>query len=167
MSLHGDLLTQAEELSKWDPKRPRQANLRRSVSSAYYSLFHLLSSEAGSAISIGSELRPLVQRALQHAVMRQACKSFGGGTLPTFLRAAAPAGLSENLKQLARIFIELQQARHEADYNVSKRFLRKEVQVLLSQARQAFEIWLLLPKEEQQVFLLSLLLWKQWEHLRQ
>jgi len=40
MSLHADLLDQAEQLAQLDPRRPKQANLRRSVSSAYYALFH-------------------------------------------------------------------------------------------------------------------------------
>jgi hypothetical protein len=40
MSLHADLLEQAEHLAQLDPTRPKQANLRRAVSSAYYALIH-------------------------------------------------------------------------------------------------------------------------------
>jgi len=36
MSLHADLLAQAEYLAKKEPKRPRQASLRRAISAAYY-----------------------------------------------------------------------------------------------------------------------------------
>ena len=42
MTLAADLLKQAERLAKLEPKRPKQASLRRSISAAYYSLFHLL-----------------------------------------------------------------------------------------------------------------------------
>ena len=42
MSLHGDLLDQASRLAVQEPRRPRQASLRRAVSAAYYALFHLL-----------------------------------------------------------------------------------------------------------------------------
>jgi hypothetical protein len=42
MSLHADLLEQAGNLARLDPTRPKQVNLRRAVSSAYYALFHLL-----------------------------------------------------------------------------------------------------------------------------
>ncbi len=42
MSLHADLLDQAEQLAHLDPRRRKQANLRRAISSAYYALFHLL-----------------------------------------------------------------------------------------------------------------------------
>jgi len=39
MSLHADLLDQAEHLAQLDQRRPKQASLRRAVSSAYYALF--------------------------------------------------------------------------------------------------------------------------------
>jgi uncharacterized protein (UPF0332 family) len=37
-----DLLEQALHLAKREKKKPRQASLRRAVSTAYYALFHLL-----------------------------------------------------------------------------------------------------------------------------
>ena len=46
MSLHLDLLRQARHLATREPRRPSQASLRRSVSTAYYALFHLLVDEA-------------------------------------------------------------------------------------------------------------------------
>ena len=44
--LSDDLLLQAKHLQQLDKLKPKQANLRRAVSSAYYSLFHLLIDEA-------------------------------------------------------------------------------------------------------------------------
>ena len=38
MSLHEDLLILAEHLAQLDARRPKQANLRRAVSSAYYAV---------------------------------------------------------------------------------------------------------------------------------
>ena len=46
MSLHENLLVHAEALVTMDRTKPRQANLRRAVSAAYYALFHLLIHEA-------------------------------------------------------------------------------------------------------------------------
>ena len=46
MRLPEGLLEQAQHLVKREPKRPKQASLRRAVSTAYYGLFHLLISEA-------------------------------------------------------------------------------------------------------------------------
>ena len=36
MSLHADLLAQAEHLAQLESGRPKQASLRRAISSAYY-----------------------------------------------------------------------------------------------------------------------------------
>ena len=46
MALASDLLEQAYHLACREPKRPRQASLRRAVSTSCYALFHLLISEA-------------------------------------------------------------------------------------------------------------------------
>ncbi len=55
MSLHADLLDPAEQLAQLDPRRPKQANLRRAVSSAYYALFHLLALTTHLSSTIRSE----------------------------------------------------------------------------------------------------------------
>jgi hypothetical protein len=44
--VHEDLLEQAVRLATLDAKKPKQVNLRREISSAYYALFHLLVDEA-------------------------------------------------------------------------------------------------------------------------
>ena len=41
----------------------------------------------------------------------------------------------------ARVFVDLQQARHEADYDTARRFSRREVLDLLDEAEQAFAGW--------------------------
>ena len=45
MPFPNDLLEQARHLANREPKRPKQASLRRAVSTAYYAIFHLLSME--------------------------------------------------------------------------------------------------------------------------
>ena len=52
--MHEDLFSQAEKLAKLDVKKPKQANLRRAVSSAYYAVFHYLVHEACS-VQIGTQ----------------------------------------------------------------------------------------------------------------
>ena len=44
--MYPDLIEQAEHLVYLDPGKPKQANLRRAVSAAYYALFHYLVLEA-------------------------------------------------------------------------------------------------------------------------
>lgn len=72
-----DLLEQARHLSRRDKGKPRQSNLRRAVSGAYYSVFHLLCEDAsGTFVGRGvkdAPLRQLVTRAFVHTQMREAC----------------------------------------------------------------------------------------------
>ena len=46
MPYPNDLLEQAWHLAKREKRKPRQASLRRAVSTAYYALFHHLIHEA-------------------------------------------------------------------------------------------------------------------------
>ena len=55
MTLANDLLAQAKHLATKEPRRPRDASLRRAVSSAYYALFHLLTAEASKLLVSGSD----------------------------------------------------------------------------------------------------------------
>ena len=71
MSLHGDLLEQAVHLAQVDTRRPKQANLRRAVSSAYYALFHLLAAEASSLYVKDAGLASRINRTLNHAEMKK------------------------------------------------------------------------------------------------
>lgn len=64
MSLQGDLLDQAKQLAQLDLRRPKQANLRRAVSSACYGLFHLLTSEASALYAAEPELAARINRTL-------------------------------------------------------------------------------------------------------
>ncbi len=95
--MHRDLLDQAEALARLDVKKPKQANLRRAVSSAYYALFHFLVEEFCRAI-VGSQheqvpYRDTLGRAFEHDTMKYACKSFEGGTLPANIARSLPGNL--------------------------------------------------------------------------
>jgi hypothetical protein len=70
MSLHDDLLIQAQQLAQWDPRRPKQVNLRRAISSAYYALFHLLSSETSALFAAERGLAARINRTLNHGDVR-------------------------------------------------------------------------------------------------
>ena len=73
MAYHDELLEQAKELVHKNPKNPTQADLRRSVSSAYYALFHLLIFEA--CLNWSNEVsRPGLARMFDHGVMKKVSK---------------------------------------------------------------------------------------------
>ncbi|MCE9556098.1 MAG: hypothetical protein K8T91_22345 [Planctomycetes bacterium] len=163
MSLHKDLLRQAERLARLDAKKPKQANLRRAVSSVYYALFHFAVDEA-CRVAIGSQhdqtpFRQILARAFVHGTMSQACTSFAGGTL----KASVTKGLSPALvipsaiKTLATVFVELQEKRHIADYDLSERFRREDVLSLIQQAELATKDFAGLPTSNEKKFFLACL----------
>ena len=165
MSVASDFLTQARHLLTYDRRRPKQASLRRAVSAAYYALFHLLTEEAARRL-VGEASKPLrqqVQRAFDHGTMRQCCRSFSGGALPGNLAPLIAAQPSPSLRVVARHFLLLQDARHVADYDMSRDYTRANAEALIEQAEQAFAAWRTIRvTNEAKTFLVSLLLWKAW-----
>lgn len=144
MALHHDLLDQAEHLAAKEPNRPRQASLRRAVSATYYALFHLLVDEAVVRFVKGSgasALRHLLRRAFDHGEMKRISKAFSGGSLPTSLAPALNGPIPPDLRVTAKTFVGLQEARHEADYDLSRRFARAEVNDLIADTRDALRCW--------------------------
>ena len=169
MSLHEDLLEQAELLIETDARRPKQANLRRAVSAAYYALFHLLIDEASKRVVAESDqpaLRRLIARAFTHRDMKEACKRFANGTSDKQVRLETVCGtpVSQALRNIAREFVALQEARHEADYDLTVRLTRNEVKALVERVSNVFVIW---ESEKQQdstkLFLMSLLFGDRWK----
>jgi hypothetical protein len=157
-----DLLEQARHLAFREPKRPKQASLRRSVSTAYYALFHLLTSEAVRIIapSVSDSSRYKMQRWFDHKAMHDACTAFSnpliGRTraLSDLIDAPAP---SAELLLIARAFVQLQEARHRADYDLGVTWTRFTSQQHVQLADQAFDAWTRIRKSaEANVFALGL-----------
>ena len=162
MSYSSDLLAQARHLAGKEPKRPKQASLRRAVSAAYYSLFHLLVSEAASSMLRGrkrSDIRLVFRRAFVHGHMKRVAESFAGGTVPKAWQAPmGGAPVSADLRQVASAFVDLQEARHEADYDFGRRFIRHDVFQLIEAAEKAASSWRNVSgNPEGQVFMTALL----------
>jgi uncharacterized protein (UPF0332 family) len=160
MSLHDDLLRQASQLARSEPRRPKQASLRRAVSTAYYALFHLLISEGATVMSPmnDAQLRVIVARAYQHGAMKTVASDVLKGK---FSKGYGDLGLSPSpqLRSVARTFYGLQEKRHEADYDIGASFTRDEVLKLVTQSEQAFKDWSdVRGTKEAMVFLQSMLL---------
>lgn len=166
MSLHGDLLAQASHLLRKEPRRPKQASLRRAVSTAYYALFHLLVHEATRMLISGvaqAHLRSLTSRAFDHGTMKQSSRAFASSGLPPHLQPMLPLGAPAEIRDLASTFVTLQQARHAADYDVSLRLTRREAQTLVDNVASAFQLWNSVRDDSAtRVYLAALLLWRQW-----
>ena len=161
MSFHHDLLEQAKHLATRDRGRPKQASLRRAVSTAYYALFHLLVDEATRVLISDRTLRPLVSRAFDHGEMKQASQAFAENRLPREVAALAGPVIPADLQLVAQNFADLQPNRHDADYKIDRTFTRGEVLDLVGKAEEAFEAWGRIRKQPiARVFLISLLLWR-------
>ncbi len=165
MSLSLDLLEQAEHLAKRDPRRPKQVNLRRAASAAYYALFHLLSGSASALFATEPGLAARINRTLNHGEMWKASVMFVNDKFPKALddkrvRYSTPA----DLRLVAKTFIDLQDVRHKADYDLTHSFRRHEVVALIQSARRAFDAWERVRKtDDARIYLASFLLWKRWD----
>lgn len=161
--MHDDLLEQARQLATWDAGRPRQANLRRAVSSAYYAVFHFLIDQSCrnvmGALHAQREYRQVLGRAFSHSSMKNACESFAGGTLKASVRRGLPGSfvVPPRVQQIANDFIDLQYARHQADYDLTQRFARKDVLALINQAETAIETFRQLGASDEKAFFLACL----------
>src|SRR6266496_5682267 len=114
MPLHDDLLSLARHLVDRNPGAPVEADLRRAVSTAYYALFHLLVHESTMRLIAVAGMRSRVGRAFDHGVMKTVCKDYTSLTVN-------PAGqpVPQQIRDIASAFVELQEARHRADYNTA------------------------------------------------
>ncbi|MGJ0557608.1 hypothetical protein [Methylocystis sp.] len=167
MSLASDLLAQARALAANEPRRPKQASLRRAVSAAYYALFHLLVEDAARQLSAAQPpgLRAKLQRAFSHGDMKNVCLQFGGvsGRSPQKLQALLSAQLAPGLVAVARAFVDLQEARHAADYDVSTDFNRADALSLIQKVEAAFSAWRgEKNSSDARVFLIALLINERW-----
>jgi hypothetical protein len=91
--------------------------------------------------------------------MKEAARGFSSGTVSERIRPALDGALIQpELRRLSSAFVELQQARHEADYDLLRSFTRAEALDLLDQADQSFRDWDTVKGTIQaDVFLMSLL----------
>jgi hypothetical protein len=153
--LHDQLVLQAEHLASKDPKRPYQANVRRSVSASYYALFHYLVFQATSLLAgktaADDPFRLLLSRAFDHGEMARASKAFssGWGALPPAIQPFLVARrVHPDVSAVAQAFLDLQDERHRADYDISALLLRQDAVAAVARARTAIQVWQGVAKEE-------------------
>lgn len=169
MSLHHDLLEQAWQLVNAEDGRgrPKQASLRRATSTAYYAVFHLFIDHASRELVSGYQeeaLRLQVARAFNHADIADVCRGVAAGHPSQPLRTLLNGAPHAELRRAASAFKDLYQARHEADYDLSRQFRRAEVIESIQRAQDAFQALEALDKKDHQrrVFLTALAMDKRW-----
>ena len=126
-----DLIETARRLAQPGAAQPTQADLRRAVSTAYYALFHCLAAAAADLLTGSSSRGPewhQVYRALEHGKAKRACRQQGA------LRA-----FPMEIRSFAKAFVELQDARHEADYALDGQYLKPDVLAIIIRAGEAID----------------------------
>lgn len=126
------MIATARKLARSSPRRPRQADLKRAVSTAYYALFHAVAKDAADMLVGVGPNRPEkawthVYRSLQHGEARTACEAVRNLDFPAAIIACA------------EVFVTLQQERHDADYNPDHRVLRADAIAAIDLAEKAIE----------------------------
>ena len=147
--------------------KPKQASLRRAVSCAYYALFHLLVMEGATLLGsrLSNDARAKLRRSFTHAEMKQVCASY---TQPQRkfnpqIAALLMFPIMPDLREVADMFVFLQEERHKADYDVSARFSRPDVLLAVSDLDEIFLKWKTTrTSENTKVFLADLLLRRSW-----
>jgi hypothetical protein len=126
-----DLLELAERLARASRNRPKQVELRRAVSTAYYALFHALARNcADCLVGTTKAARPdrawaQTYRALDHGPAKTACEG------------VRKIGFPQEVADCADVFVELQKARHDADYDPHHRLTRAIALEAVEKARDA------------------------------
>ena len=154
MAYHDDLRALARELAAGTD----QARLRRAASTAYYALFHLLIAEAAGNWT-RSRFRARIGRCFDHGPMKAASEAKMAQIRSTFQRPR-PVGeerVDLHLWTVANTFVQAQQLRNQADYNLEADLYPVAFNELVDAVEQAFEAWYEIREEDSaQEYLVSL-----------
>jgi uncharacterized protein (UPF0332 family) len=137
------LFEQAEKLIAPSPAgAPRQVDLRRAISGAYYGIFHATLIAAADHF-VGMTKRSsteyaLVYRSINHGSLRNLCSQVMKPNLPANLLPYGPRNaFGPDIRAFAAAVVELQEKRHSADYDPLIRVKSSDALLAVSVARSA------------------------------
>ena len=147
-----DLIATARRTVATGPGAPKQSDLRRAVSTAYYALFHCLA--RCCADTFAGKSRALrrapawrqAYRALEHGHARAQCTQPSIRTFPPEIR------------NFAESFTDLQEKRHLADYDPDGRWVKEDVEQDIAGAEGAIEDFEQMPAQDRRAFAVYVLL---------
>ncbi len=129
-----DLIKTAKKLMGGSSKRPRQSDLKRAISTAYYAVFHMICRECADLLVGGTpskrspEAWKQAYRVLEHGFAKSQCKN------TTIMRR-----FPREIEDFAQTFVTLQEKRHSADYDPESRFTKSDARILITRAEQAIK----------------------------
>jgi uncharacterized protein (UPF0332 family) len=103
------LIRVARELSQRTGHRPREAFMRRAVSTAYYAMFHALARLCADELIGAKHARTAPWNRVYRALDHKAAK--------TVLQSSEATALSSVIADFGNAFAHLQERRHQADYD--------------------------------------------------
>ena len=109
--------------------RPRQAELRRAVSAAYYALFQTMALCAANLLAGSDRSRPAWQqayRALEHGHARNQCND-----------RSAMGSFPSEIRNFGNSFVLMQDQRQRADYSPQVTLARERVLQLIDESENA------------------------------
>jgi uncharacterized protein (UPF0332 family) len=139
MGVAEEFLTLAVRLSQPASTDPEQACLRRAVSTAHYALFHLLAQEGVQVWNGSPSARLGLERVFEHRRMKEVSLLLSKGHWRGWSAPRLP--VPSELKEVAQTFIDLQDARHRADYDNAKTWTPVEVSAQVEAVQIAFDSW--------------------------
>lgn len=141
---------------------PRQVDIRRAISAAYYGLFHFtltaLADEFVGASHQANARYALIYRSVDHRTLRKTCEESQRQTPTDRFRPYMPSGGFEpGIRNFATTTIDLQARRHSADYNPQPRFKTLDAKVAIAAARSALQQFSQVGLVQRKMFLTLLL----------
>jgi hypothetical protein len=135
------LFEQADKLIAPPPHGPpRQVDLRRAISSAYYGVFHAVLAAVANRF-VGStkqatSLYSLVYRSIDHDALRRLCLEATKSQIsPKYIPHTPAGGFGAEILGFAQGTLDLQEKRHSADYDPSIRFSTSDATLVVDLAR--------------------------------
>ena len=149
-----DFIATARDLAGANSKgRPRETNIRRAVSSTYYALFHCLATCNANMLVGGpgaNRSQPAwrqAYRGLQHGTARQRCE-----------RQNIIIRFPDEIQDFAERFVDMQQKRHEADYDPDATFSKSDVIQDITDAEDVIRCFNSVPVRDRRAFAVYVLL---------
>ena len=165
MSLHAELLETRETTR---PARPTAPEAGKSSACHIVGLLRAIPlADIGSIGPVRCRVRAGRQdhRTLNHGEMRKVSLMIANNKLPKGVQTPSGGYITpQGVKTVANAFVRLQQARHEADYDLKRTFSRKQAIEFVRMAREAFEAWEKVKKtDDARLYLACFHLWKRWD----
>jgi len=143
-----NIVKTARRLARFgDSRRPRQSDLKRAVSTAYYAMFHALCRNCADCLIGGTNAarsEPAwrqAYRAVEHRFAKNQCAN--GEIIGKF---------PKEIEDFANAFKSLQEKRHAADYDPFSRFTLTEVNTSIDAAEAAIRKFQKTPIRDRRAF---------------